>query len=462
MMRSIVVVVILLALCPPALADDLPAPWSAWTGRLPIRLAGRHPATAGLLPVDVTFAIRSADVGEPRREFRLLRQVEQTWQEVPFQVHRLQGWTGDTDDKRSFATTSGVVTFFEVPPFDGDATYWLLYGNPAAEAPHYRTDLRVDGTGPAWRIHNQRMTVELHASGQIDSVARPGKAPLKLARSRGSMHWNPGVFIPTRYWTHAWDWRLAAGEDAAKAGPDPAAEAVPGKSPLPATLEVCEIDTGPVFIMVRREGSLPQFPEVRLSIVYRIFADRPYVESGTRIELLKGLGVVSLRNDQLVFDRGTFTHAGWLASTAADAGVTVRELANHPPINDHGDIFRLRPDAPMVAFFSPQLGVGAATVRIDQANLGPAGQPATLFDHATYLSNASLQYWFRSLVYFHVGWPRTELIAVPRGSIYAERNLYLFFEPAGDSPLMEPRRLAEAVQHRPDVVLGPHRLPPPE
>jgi len=105
--------------------------------------------------------------------------------------------------------------------------------------------------------------------------------------------------------------------------------------------------------------------------------------------------------------------------------------------------------------------IGAGSIHMDFANVGPDGTPPVLFDNATYVSHGyhGLQYWFRPLVYFHVGWDRKQLITVPEKSIYAERNLYCFFGVDNGRPDAIVK-LADAVQARPSVQIGPYPLPP--
>ena len=39
-------------------------------------------------------------------------------------------------------TLNGMITFFDEATGNGDAEYFLLYGNPVAAAPSYPTDLK--------------------------------------------------------------------------------------------------------------------------------------------------------------------------------------------------------------------------------------------------------------------------------------------------------------------------------
>ncbi len=438
-------------------------PWQAWKHRLPIVLTERNAATAGQLPVDVTFSMFAADIGDPLKEIRLVLKTEEGETEVPFQLSRLSTWSRDTDGAKSLPTVSGLITFFDIAPGSGPAEYFLLYGNPAAQAPAYATDLKVSGNSPSWTVENARMTARLqgripaggalpeaaptnrlalkaaqpaHASnfdsGQLAAVTLKSRPAWPISPYTGVMHWEPGIFIPTRGWIHAFDW-----------------------NPAP----VCEIEKGPLFVEIRRSGPFPKVPEVNLSITYRIFANRTYVESSSRIEILEPVGVVSLRNNAMVFDNGTFTHMAWLR----DGTPVVRSLEEYPPVNTHSDVLRLTGDVPFFAFLNPAERIGAATVKGLYANLGPGETPPVLFDDSFYVSNGGsegLQYFFRPLVYFNVGWDRKQLIAIPKGSVYAERNYFLFFEASGDRPIQEVLDIAAAVKTKPGIAIGPFKMPP--
>ncbi len=432
-----ITVLALLATIGTAEASD----FSAWRYRLPITLTGRNAETAELAPVDVTFSLFADRMGDPEKEIRLVLKTPAGEKEVPFQLSRLSRWTKDADGNRSMPTQNGMITFFDEAPGNADAEYFLLYGNPKASAPSYPTDLKVFGKGPAWVIENSKMVVRLHGkkqgvgdytnhdSGQLSAVTLKAKPDAPFETAENVMHWNPGVFVPARGWPHSFAW-------------DPP--------------EKYEIESGPVFVEVRRSGPFPVIGEVHLSVNYRIFANRSYVESGTILDVREDIGVVALRNDQLIFREGSFTHIGW-----DDRGRTVtKPLASYQPVNHHGDILRFSPVADFVTFYNPERGVGAASVRDLFAAVGPNGSPPTLFDNATYISNGRLQYWFRPLVYFHVDWDRKQLITVPRESTYSERNYYLFYEPIGNEPVSDVVSLSLAVRNRPEVRIGEYALPP--
>ncbi len=438
-------------------------PWQAWKHRLPIVLTERDAAVAGILPVDVTFSMFASDIGDPAKDIRLVLKTTSGEREVPFQLSRVVKWDRDTDGVKSLPTVSGMITFFDVAQGPGPAEYALLYGNPAATAPVYSTDLRVSGESPAWVIENSKMTVRLHgrnpANGDVTKAVRPitaggwkvqpahntnfnsgqlARVDLKsrpgwpLAPYSGVMHWEPGIFIPTRGWLHVFEW-----------------------DPPP----VCEIDKGPLFVEIRRSGPFPKVPEVKASVVYRIFSGRAYVESGTRIDVLDPVGVVSIRNNDMVFDNLTFTNMAF----PVDGQPVIRDLKDYPRVSPNGDVLRIADGIPYFALLNPAEKIGVGTIKDMYANVGPDGALPVLFDNSFYLSNdgrEGLMFFFRPLVYFNIGFDRKQLIQVPKGTVYAERNLFLFFEANPGGPIKDVLTLNAAVNGRPKVSVGTIKWPP--
>ena len=135
-----------------------------------------------------------------------------------------------------------------------------------------------------------------------------------------------------------------------------------------------------------------------------------------------------------------------------------RALDDMKPYNKHGDVLRLEPDLPFLTFYNSETGVGAATVRLDEVNVGPLAGPVTNFDHATYVSTGHdvepFIYWFRPQNYFNMDWDRTQLIGVPAGTTYGERNLYVFYDVEASKGTEGLQALAKAVKHQPDVKVG--------
>lgn len=423
--------------------------WSAWKKNMPIALGRIDAETIGLLPIDATISLKADEMSNPKspgRELRLVYRKDDQVQEVPFQLSRVSVWTRDTSP--SVKTFNGQITFFPVKG-DQSGTYQVLYANAGARPTTYTTDLAVSGEGPHWTIENSLIKAQLRAgdkvkaknvhsyfgdSGQLGTVTVKSRPGAVVTNPNQTIHWDPEVFIPKRGWIHAYAW-------------DPPAE--------------YEIEKGPIFVEVRRRGPLPKIPEAQLAITYRFFKERSFVQVGTRLDIVKNVGVAAVRNNCCVFSDNLFTKMAW-----EQFGEVHDELiSKYKQVNKHGDLVRLEPDTPWFAVYHPDTKVGAATVFLEESNVGPWGGPQTQFDHALYFTHnpaEHLFYWFRSQVYFLYDWDRKQLIAVPRTAVYAEQNYYYFYDVEKSGPVEGVRRLSRAALHQPDVKVGPYTFAPPQ
>ena len=423
--------------------------WSAWKSRLPIKLAGLTKAAAAL-PIDVTFTLKAAECPSPEREIRLIyRGADGRETEVPCQLSRLRVWDKGLDPKVGEPTLNGMITFFDISGGDPAGIYFLLYGNPAAQAPGYPTDLAVSGQWPDYVIENGRIRVQLRKgdpvkpgilhdvfgdSGQISSVTIKSKPKVPISNKDRTLHWNPGVLSPERGWSnaHAWD------------------------PPL-----VHELEKGPIFVEVRRSGPLPLVPEVELAITYRIFAGRDYVWYGATLRAKEDVGIVSLRTNEIVFDEGFFTRLAW----EAEGRTQDRPLDEFSAANKHGDILRLPAGAPFLAAYDPAKGVGTATMTVAYAFVDPLGRVPARYDQAFFavkgvapIGSGGLFFWFRSFFNFAPEWDRRQRFLLPAGWTCSEQSLFHFFEAGGSAPLHEVEALSRAVRDLPklDIQVGPH------
>ncbi len=430
--------------------------WSAWKHRLPIKLVGLTEAAAQALPIDVTFTLKAAECPNPERDIRLIyRGADGRDREVPFQLSRLSVWDKGLDPKVGEPTLNGMITFFDVSGGNASGTYTLLYGNTAARAPGYPTDLAVSGEWPAWVVGNSRIEVRfrkgdpikpgiLHDvfgdSGQISAVALKSKPKVPISNKDRTLHWNPGVFIPERGWSNAHAW-------------DPP--------------QVHELEKGPVFVEVRRSGPLPLVPEVELAITYRIFAGRDYVWYGATLRAKEDVGIVSLRTTELVFDEGFFSRLAW----EAEGRTHDRPLDAFSAANKHGDILRLPADVPFLAAYDPVKGVGAATINLSYTVVDPLGGVPARYDHAFFavkgvapVGSGGLFFWFRSFFNFAPEWDRRQRFILPAGWTCSEQSLFHFFEAGGPEPVKAVEALSRAVRDLPklDIQVGPYPFAPSE
>ncbi len=218
---------------------------------------------------------------------------------------------------------------------------------------------------------------------------------------------------------------------------------------------------GPLFVEIRRSGTFPKVPEVKASVVYRIFAGRDYVESGTRIDVLESVGVVSIRNNDMVFDNLTFTHMAF----PHEGQPVIRDLKDYPRVSANGDVLRLDDEIPYFALLNPAEKIGVGTIKDMYANVGPDGIPPVLFDNSFYLSNngrEGLMFFFRPLVYFNIGFDRKQLIHGPQGdglrrteSLPVLRGERRAAAQGGPGPQRRGRRQAEGLGRRDQVAPFP-------
>ncbi len=424
--------------------------WSAWKYRLPIRLAGLTESTSRLLPIDVVFTLKAAECPNPENDIRLIyRAPDGREQEVIFQLSRLRVWDKGLDPKVGEPTLNGMITFFDVSREEPGGGYFIAYGNLGAESPAYPTDLVVSGKGPAWTIENSRLKVELRKGdpvkpeilhdvfgdcGQIAAVTLKAKPKTPITNKDQTLHWNPGILIPERGWSNAHAW-------------DPP--------------EHYEVEKGPVFVEVKRRGIFPFVPEVELAITYRFFAGRDYVWYGAAVRAREDVGIVSLRTNELVFDEGFFTRLAW-----EDEGrIHDEPLGGFKAVNKHGDILRLRPDAPFLAVYDIDKGLGTATINLNYAAVDPEGRVPDTYDRAFFvvkgegpIGSGGLLFWFRSFFNFAPEWDRRQRFILPSGYVCAEQSLFHFFEAGGPAPVKDVVALNRAARDlsKLDIQVGPH------
>ena len=146
-----------------------------------------------------------------------------------------------------------------------------------------------------------------------------------------------------------------------------------------------------------------------------------------------------------------------------EAGETEVRLVADARVDVNGDVLRISDEIPFFALLNPAEKIGVGTVKDMYANVGPDGTLPVVFDNSFYLSNLGregLMFFFRPLVYFNIGFDRKQLITVPGGSVYAERNLFPFFESNDPQPIQYVLALAAAVRAKAKVSIGAILWPP--
>lgn len=360
----------------------------------------------GLLPVAATVFFEEEAPTNPVETGWILeyQTTGGRWEPWPSQLEKWRK-TGGTGEQKPAWT--GQLSFF--PP-ETAATRFSLRLRQAAPGetlpvfPSMRGEFRLRKDTARWTVENDAIRFHLDGnatagSGQLAAVTLlTQEGTQKIETQSGPViHRNPDINVLGRPWAHAFKWNP------------------PEKTTL---------HEGPLVIEIVRSGPFPGVPEASLRIRYRFFAGRSFMEGSTEVELLKDLSLIALRNDQFIFAPGTFSHFAW----RGDEGVQSALFADYKPINDHGDILKLRPETPWILFWNGDTSVSAGTVRLNQFNTGPGFSTPVAFEQATYIMNFDgvRQSWMRPQMYLNVSWSRQAGIHLPAGSRFSEANLYCF------------------------------------
>lgn len=394
----------------------------------------------GQLPVTATVFFEGGAPDEPAAAGWVLehRAAGGQWSPWPSQVERWRKTGGGEGPKPGW---TGQLSFFPPETRGTRLPLRLRQLAPGEDMPQFRSEadrFRLDDAGAGqWTVENGRVRFHLDGNGKAGSgqlaavtlLTRDG--PRRIATDRGpAIHRNPDINVVGRPWAHAHKWNPP---------------------------EKTDRQEGPVVIEIIRSGRFPGLPEASLRIRYRFFAGRAFMESATEVELLADVSLIALRNDQLIFSPGTFSHFAW----GEQGGVRSAAFADYEAINDHGDILKLWPETPWVLFWQSGTGVSAGTVRLSQLNTGPGFSPPMAFEQNTYIMNRDvLQSWMRPQVYLNVSWSREAGIHLPAGSRFSEVNLYCFSAETDDPEKSLVQRLYREAQSAPLVEVGEGPFPP--
>jgi hypothetical protein len=270
----------------------------------------------------------------------------------------------------------------------------------------------IDNT--AWRILTEEK------SGQIDQIDLKFSSKASLRFKFGTLHWNPDfIVIPETFPRDPYVWYYAHHFE---------------NPPH-------ETESGPIFFSIHRSQLIPGQDTAWMEVAYRFYSGLPYFLMTSRIEAKKDCRTFAIRNDELAFGRTDFTHAAWRDKTPdmlehdmGEIGAakiwgddTVRGLGH--PLGS-----ALPANMAWVSLFNTKNGDGVASIRLafDNTNV-LTGEPSPLYNSHTVISEHDEGfYWFRSLIYSPRGystmtWDEIDrnLIRVPKGSSYSEKNAYL-------------------------------------
>jgi len=265
----------------------------------------------------------------------------------------------------------------------------------------------ISGEGLGKSIKNKKFGLQFHPqSGQINTIEYFEEG-IKLFNKAGVIHWNPDVFIPGLAWDHSYDW----------------------KPP-----RAFEEKLGAFVYTNSRKGPLPRLQDVLLEVKYTLEKEAPYFLSETRLSVEKDLGVIALRNDEMVLFKELFDTLMYRDKKGTIQRLPLKEKAGLP--------FGLGHVAPAdlgwVGLINAKANFGFFCLRINAAdsNLDAAGD----FSHkaGTYFyapSDGEYVYWVRPLLYTWADYTTNNLLTfLPKGSTFYEKNAYLLLRLDQNTP----------------------------
>jgi hypothetical protein len=247
-------------------------------------------------------------------------------------------------------------------------------------------------------VSSDRLSLEFHPqSGQVNTISYP-RENIKLYSEIGVVHWNPGCYIPGVAWDHSFNWTTAPGYE-----------------------EV----TGPYLYVNSRRGPMQTIRDITLEMKYTMVKGAPYFLSETLMRVTKDMGVLAIRNDEMVLYGGLFDS---LICKDRQGKVVTMPLKEESFFPD-GFVHMAPDDVPWVGLLNTEKKYGFFSLRIDYLNCNLHGTGDWLNRAGTYFyapSPGKYIYWVRPLVYSWSEMPtRNVLTHVREGSFFYEKNAYI-------------------------------------
>jgi hypothetical protein len=283
---------------------------------------------------------------------------------------------------------------------------WLLVlkGSNPAETPQ---DIRVSGEGLGKTIRTSNLSIELSPrSGQVN-IIESSEPAVRLYNRAGVIHWNPDVYA-NGDWDHSFNWNPPA---------------------------VFSDRAGGFVYINSRSGPLPHLSDVFLDIRYSIPASSSYFLSETRLDFKKDLGVIAVRNDEMVFAKELFDSLLYRDKTGGLIKLPLQEMEGAP----NGLAHIAPPDVDWVGLVNSARAYGFFSLRVESVS-GNLELPGVFLHKAATCFYAPAEgtyvYWVRPLVYTWADYFTDRLHSfVPKGSFFYEKNAYGVWRMTEDLPL---------------------------
>ncbi len=368
--------------------------------------------------VEVLLPFYPDEAGDLKREIRVVAVDPDDFHltEVTSQVYDIMKYT-EKDDLAPLEegqpqrhiplwmpTVTCRVAFLADVKGKSSKVYLVYYNNEKAMAKTYETDLHVQGELPGLTIDNDKFTAVLHPnSGHLDQMILKSKPDYPLyhrMETNGAIHWNPGIYVPPRAWTHTADWKLEQNMHSV---------------------------SGPVISTVEQWGHLREMPEVDASVRYEFFPDVPYFFATTNMRINQTVQNIALRNGEIVFKRELMTHAAWY-DVIRDKVVTYN-VADMADLTD----LMMEADVPWITFYNEKTGIGFAGINLGYANTGLESRNR-LLNPFFYITAGPWIYWSRALSLSFLSSNMQQAIPALKGSMFYEKWAFLTYETDSDVP----------------------------
>jgi len=324
---------------------------------------------------------------------------------IPFEIMESM----DSFPPEAVAATHPITSTLKIVlPIDAKAyekKLLLVLKGERGPSPDQRIVVTDKGLGKT--IKGSKLSLQLHPqSGQINTIEFFDPA-IKLFNKAGVIHWNPDVFVPGIAWDHSFDWNPPA---------------------------VLEEKCGAYLYLNSRHGPLPRLQGVRLDIKYTIEAGAPYFLSETRLNFDEGLGVIAVRNDEMVLFRELFDFLFYRDKKGEIIKLPLKEKEKAP----FGLVHVAPEDLSWVGLVNTRDGFGFFSLRLRSAH-GNFEVPGEFLHKAgTYFyapADGNYVYWVRPLIYTWANYFTNNHFAyVPKGSFFYEKNAYIVLRLSQDLP----------------------------
>ena len=369
-------------------------------------------------PVEVLLPFYPDEANDLKREIRVLALDPDDYSltEVKSQVFDVQEYLEEDDlsplkegtPQRHIPlwmpTVTCKVAFLADVPARSSRIFLIYYNNEKAMARTYQSDLKMEGELPGLKIDNSYLNIVLHPkSGHLDQITlkdKPDNPLFHRMETNGALHWNPGIYVPPRPWSHSADWKL-----------DQNMHSI----------------SGPVLATGEFWGALREMPEVDASVRYDFYPGVPYFITTTSMRINEKVQCLALRNGEIVFKRELMTHAAWY-DVVRDK-VMIYDVGNMADLTD----LKMEADIPWITFYNEDTGLGFAGINLEYANASLESR-SRLLNPFMYITGGPWIYWARALSLSFLASNMQQVIPAMKGSMFMEKWAYLVYETENGIP----------------------------